>query len=187
MKRAMWAGLLGLAGVLGLSELGAAEEAAQADKGTVVEVAGLKSRTPADWKEEKPSNNLRMKQFRLPRAGEDKQDADLGISHFPGGGGSLEDNVKRWKEMFAPPEGKKIDDVFKMEKRKVGDNTLHYVDVHGTYKGSAFEKAEPKPNYRMLMAVLETKDGPYYFRLVGPYKTVAHHQKGFDEWLQGFK
>lgn len=156
-------------------------------KGPEVQIDTFKSRIPADWKEEKPSNNLRIKQFRLPKTGDDKDDADLGISHIPGGGGSLDDNVKRWKGMFNPPEGKKIDDVFKLDKIKVGDTAVIYVDVSGTYKGNAFEKIEPKPNYRMLMVVFDSKNGPYYFRLVGPAKTVEAHKKGFDEWLNGLK
>ena len=181
MRRAWW-----LVMALGTTAWFAHPGVAGDKKGTVVEIDGLKSTTPAGWTEEKPSNTLRVKQFRLPKAEGDKADADLGISHVPGGG-SLEDNVKRWKGMFAPPEGKKIDDVFKVDKMKVGDVNIHYVDVHGTYKGSSFEKIEPKPNYRMLMVVFESKNGPYYFRLVGPAKTVEAHKKGFDEWVKGFK
>jgi hypothetical protein len=185
MRRAWW--LVLVIGALAYwSPTDRAEAQGDDKKGTVVEIDGLKSRTPASWKEEEPSNKLRIKQFRLPKAEGDKADADLGIMHVPGGG-SLDDNIKRWKGMFNPPKDKKIDDVFKMDRLKVGDVTVHYVDIHGTYKGSSFEKIEPKPDYRMLMIVFESKNGPYYFRLVGPAKTVEAHRKGFEEWFKALK
>jgi hypothetical protein len=188
MQRALWVliGCVVLAGAVWLIQPGARSDDKKDDKGTVVEIDGLSSRTPADWKEEKPKNNLRIKQFRLPKADGDKDDADLGISHVPAGG-ALEDNIKRWKAMFAAPEGKTIDDVFKHDKMTVGDVPVQYIDIRGTYKGASFEKIEPKPDHRMLMIVFESKGGPYYFRLVGPAKTVEAHKKGFDEWLKNFK
>ena len=48
-----------------------------ADKGTVVDLDGLKSAAPSSWKEEAPSNQMRLAQFKLPKAKEDKADAEL--------------------------------------------------------------------------------------------------------------
>ena len=45
-----------------------------ADKGTTVDLGGIKSTTPGDWKEEQPSSNMRMAQFKLPKADGDKDD-----------------------------------------------------------------------------------------------------------------
>jgi hypothetical protein len=39
----------------------------------------------------------------------------------------------------------------------------------------------------MLAVYWDSKGGPYFFRLVGPARTVEHYKKGFDEWLMGFK
>src|SRR5262249_6614127 len=148
MKRVMGSGLLGLAAVVGLlclSELRAADE-----KGTVVEIDGLKSRTPAAWVEEKPTTKLRLKQFKLPKVGEDKEDAQLLVIYLDGQGGSAEENVKRWKGQFAPPAGKSIDDVSKVEDLTVSGVKATYVDVQGTYTPPPFEKLPPKKDYRML-------------------------------------
>ena len=38
---------------------------------------GMKSVTPAEWKEEKPSNSMRLTQFRLPKAEGDAADGEL--------------------------------------------------------------------------------------------------------------
>jgi hypothetical protein len=166
------------------------------EKGTVVELDGLKSRAPADWKQEEPSEvsrRFRAYQFRIPHAEGDKQDAEVIIFFFgPGGGGTAADNIKRWKGMFEPPEGKTADDVSKVEKSKVGDVELTALDIHGTYlhKARPFdpsEKPEKRAHYRMTSVVFESKNGPYFIRFVGPAKTVAAHKKGFDEWLKSFK
>src|SRR5262249_27368179 len=99
---------------------------------------------------------------------------------------------KRWQGMFEAPEGKKIDDVSKVEKMKVGDVDVTYLDVQGIYlyKFPPFDpnaKVQRKPDYRRLGVVFASKNGPYFITLTGPAKTVAEHKKGFDEWLKGFK
>jgi hypothetical protein len=167
-----------------------------ARKGTVVDFGGLKSAAPAEWKQEEPTpiqrQGGRLTQFRLAKVGDDKQDAEVLVFHFGGQGGSVADNVKRWKGMFVPPQGKTIDDVAKLEKIKVGDVPVTTLDVEGTYKFKKApfvpdEQAELRPNYRMVAVYFDHKDGPYFLRFVGPARTVAHYKKGFDEWLKGFK
>jgi hypothetical protein len=159
----------------------------------VVELDALKSKAPADWKQEATTNQMRAYQFKLPHAKDDKLDADMIIFYFgPGGGGSAEDNIKRWKGMMAPVEGKKIEDVAKVDKFKVGEVPVTYLDVEGTYlaKERPFDpnsKVEKKPDYRMLGVVFESPKGPYFIRVTGPAKTIAEQKKAFDEWLKNFK
>ena len=168
-----------------------ASVAAADDKGTLVGIDGLSSKTPGEWKEVQTDGQMRVKQFTLPKAAGDKSDAELIIYFFgTGGGGGVKANVDRWKGQFQPPEGKKIDDVTKVEEFKVGSVPVTYVDVQGTYLFKARpmdSRVEPRPNHRMLAVVFESPKGPYYFKLVGPEKTVEQHKKGFDEWLKNFK
>src|SRR5262249_42962623 len=147
-----------------------------------IEMDDVRSRVPADWKEEEPSNRMRFAQFRLPRKGDDKYDAELVI--FKGLGGSARANVERWKGLFTPPEGKKIDDVAKVEDIKVGRHEATYLDVRGTYlmKTRPFDpndKGERRPDYRMLAVHLEGPRNVYHIRLVGPAHTVDAYKKGF--------
>jgi hypothetical protein len=169
--------------LLVLDDIGTAQDG----KGIVVEIDGLKSRTPPEWKEEKPTSNLRLKQFALPKVGDDKEDALMLILHLEGQGGGVEENVKRWKDMFRPPMGKTIDQASEVKTLTVNGVTATYVDVQGTYTAPPFEKAPPKPDFRLLAVYWNSKKGPYFFRLIGPARTVEHYKKGFDEWVQGFK
>jgi hypothetical protein len=181
-----------IAGVVPLLAL-RAQDKKEEKKGTVVEIDGLKSAVPADWKHEEVSSQFRVYHFRIPHAADDKTDAELIIFFFgPGGGGPADANVKRWKGMFIPPEGKKIDDVAKVETFKVGDVKVTYLDVEGTYKFKErpFDpsaKEELRTDYRLLGVVFESPKGPYFFRLVGPAKTVTQHKKAFEDWVGGFK
>jgi hypothetical protein len=160
-------------------------------EGALVKLDGMQSRAPAEWVEEPSNSRLRIKQFRLEAIGDDKDNAEVIIFFFgTGSGGSADANVKRWKGMFIPPEGKTIEDVARVDRFKVSGVDVTYLDIRGTYlfkeRPSDAETAR-RPNYRMVGVVLASKNGPYFIRLVGPADTVAHYKKGFDEWLKGFK
>ncbi len=196
MKRAAY-GFMVISGLLCVGIATAAtpgQQEKQNQQGAAVQLGNLQSRAPAEWMQEQPGTEMRYKQFRLPAVAGDKHDGELIIFYFgKRGGGSAADNVKRWKGMFVPPEGKKIDDVAKVDKLPIGGETATYLDVHGTYL-SKFPPFAPNartirhPKYRMLAVVFPTADsGPYYIRLVGPEATVGHYKKGFDEWLKAFK
>jgi hypothetical protein len=156
-----------------------------------VELAGMKSKAPEGWKEEQPSSNFRLTQFKLPKAEGDKDDAELAVFYFKGGSGSVEQNLKRQLAKFKPPEGK-TEPVNKSEKTKVGKIDATLQDVKGTFL-SKFPPFAPnakiteKPEYRQLYVIFTTNDGDYYMTLLGPAKTVAKHEKVFKEWLASFK
>ncbi len=183
MKRLLWWSCVGCT-LLGLTALVAPAAPDEGDK--VVTLDGLKSRPPKEWVEQETTSQMRVKQYRLPAAEGDKEPAEVVIFYFQGQGGSAQDNVKRWKGMFLAP------DVAKESTFKVGDVNVTYLDVSGTYKQSTAPfnpnaKVVQKPNYRMLGVVFESKNGPYFIRMVGPANTVAKYKQGFDDWLKGFK
>jgi hypothetical protein len=156
-----------------------------------VEMAGMKSKTPSNWKEEEPSSNMRLTQFKLPKAEGDTEDAELIIFYFKGGSGSAEDNMKRQLAKFKPLEGKEKLDV-KVDKIKVGKIEAPYQDITGNYlkKTRPFDpadKGKEMTNYRQIYVPLITESGDFYPTLVGPAKTVEKHKKAFDEWLKNFK
>lgn len=172
------------------SESNAADGDKGKGNGVVVDLDGLKATTPGAWKEEAPSNRMRMTQFRLPKKGDDKEDGELVI--FKGLGGGSKANVERWKKQFVPPKDKKIEDVAEVKEIKIGDRPAVYLDVQGTYlfnpqPFNPRSKPEEKPNYRMLAIYFDGSENPYQIKLTGPAKTVEAYKKGFDEWMKNFK
>jgi hypothetical protein len=153
-----------------------------------VELGGMRSKAPAGWKEEPTTSEMRLAQFKLPKADGDDEDAQVIIFTFPAGSsGSAEANMKRQLAKFS---GKP--DV-KEGKVAVGKQECPVQDITGTYlqKKRPFDPADKgteKANFRQLyvVALIEGK-GDYYPTLVGPAKTVEKHKKEFEEFLKNFK
>ena len=162
--------------------------AAEDDKGTVVKLDDLSSRTPASWKKVKPASSMRFTEFRLPAVKGDKSDAELAL--FRNAGGDVKSNIRRWKNAFIAPKGKTIDEVTKITKIKIGGREATYVDIHGTLNPAPFDprwKGKRWPDFRLLAVQFQGPDNLYHIKLTGPAKTVEHYKKDFDAWLKGFK
>ncbi|HLW68434.1 MAG TPA: hypothetical protein VKS79_24160 [Gemmataceae bacterium] len=161
------------------------------NKGKEVEVDGLKSKVPETWKGVETNSQFRAAQFTIPKVDGDVKDAELVVYFFgKGQGGGVDANIKRWQQQIMPPEGKKIEDVMKKDTFKVGDVNVTEIELQGTYEAPTFggkQKPEKISNARMIGVVFESPNGPYYFKLVGPAKTVEANKKGFDEWVKNFK
>jgi hypothetical protein len=158
--------------------------------GTPVTIDGLTSTAPEAWKETPTTSKMRWKQFTIPRAPGDQFDGELVIFFFgPGQGGDADANITRWKGMFTPPEGKKMEDVSKVDTITVGEVKATLLDVRGTYTPSQMmgPPQDPRPNHRMIGVVFASPQGPYFMRFVGPERTIERHKAGFDKWLRGFK
>ena len=168
--------------------LARASQDEQAPKGRSVKVGGLQAHAPVDWKGEKPANRLRSHQFRLPRAKEDKEDAELAV--LPDLPGRPEENLQRWKELFMPPEGKTIDDIARIERFKIGKVQATYVDIAGTYlykDRPLAAKGTPRPDYRMLAVMLEGDEAVHLIRTVGPATTIQLNKGAFDAFIKALK
>jgi len=168
---------------------------AEDKKGITIEWGGLKSTTPADWKEETPSNKMRMAQFKLAKAEGDPDDAELALFKSPGGG-TVQANLERQEKKFEIPAGKKPEDAIKTEKIKIGKNEAITQDIQATFlkKFPPFDpnaKVTKSADYRQLYVIFEVKEGDstvlYSMTLLGPAKTVEKHKKAFDEWVKNFK
>ncbi|MCC7419651.1 MAG: hypothetical protein IT428_05185 [Planctomycetaceae bacterium] len=139
-----------------------------ADKTADVKVKDITLKVPSTWKQEEPSNKLRLAQFAIPKAEGDKEATSLVISSFPGGGG-VDQNLPRWVGEFSP-DGRSM----KMTSGKSKQGEYVVVDLKGTHIGTSFaRRPEPLPGARMLAVLLKTDDDSYYFTLVGPEKSVA--------------
>jgi hypothetical protein len=145
----------------------------------------------AGWKAATPTSSMRKAQFTLPRAANDAEDAELVVFYFGADqGGSVEANLKRWYGQFAQPDGSASAEKAKVAREVVDEMNLTTVDLSGTYVAPIMPgNAENynKPNFRMLAAVLETLQGPYFFKLVGPEQTVAHWAASFNRFMHSAK
>jgi hypothetical protein len=150
----------------------------------------LSAQVPEGWKNE-PASGMRVAQFTLPKAAGDSN-APVFIVYYFGanGAGSVEANVKRWKDMVEPQTGTPKE--AKTEKDGVRVTSL---DASGTFNEAAMgmpgAPPTPHPNYRLLAAVVEVVadagKNPYYFRMYGPVKSVAAAKSGWDALVASLK
>jgi gluconolactonase len=126
---------------------------------------------PNTWKQQPPSNRLRLAQFGIPASGDDKEPAELSVFNF-GGGGAVAQQVDRWKGQFLPKDRE-----FSMEQGKIELGAYVLVELSGTYKKSigppVLRKTTEMPGARMLVVMISTQKGNYFLKLVGLNATVS--------------
>jgi hypothetical protein len=147
----------------------------------------LKFTVPAGWVEEERTSSMRVAQYRLPKAATDTEDASLVLYYFgQGQGGSATANVERWVGQMKQAEGSSA----KQEGLEVNGLKVTTVDVSGTYGAETAPGSgtfHNKPGYRLRAAVVETPNGSYYVKLVGPEKTVAQWNESFLSYIKWFE
>jgi hypothetical protein len=154
---------------------------------TAFQKSSLKFTVPAGWVEEERTSSMRVAQYRLPKAATDKEDASLVLYYFgQGQGGSATANVERWVGQMKQAEGSSA----KQEGLEVNGLKVTTVDVSGTYGAETAPGSgtfHNKPGYRLRAAVVETPNGSYYVKLVGPEKTVAQWNESFLSYIKSFE
>ena len=127
---------------------------------------------PGAWKKEQPSSKMRALQFRIPAGTGDQRPAELAVFNFKGGG-SVDQNIKRWIDQF-DTEGRKQ----QLYEGKTANGRYWLADISGTYNKSIgppfLRKTQSEPGSRVLAMIFVGKQGTVlYLKLVGPDKTVS--------------
>ena len=150
----------------------------------------LKFRVPAGWVEEERTSSMRVAQYRLPKAEGDTEDASLVLYYFgQGQGGSVTANIDRWIAQMKQPDGSPVKGA-KDEHLEANGLKVTTVDLSGTYVAETAPGSgtfNNKPGYRLRAAVVETPNGNYYLKLVGPEKTVTQWNDSFLSYIRSFE
>jgi hypothetical protein len=174
--------------VTGCSEQKAQPERAQ--NAATSEPAKLTWAAAEGWIEEDPQSRMRTAQYRLPKVDGDTEDALVAVFYFGGGGGSVQANLDRWIGQFMQADGSPSKDAAKISKSKVNNLSQTIVDLTGNYQFKTTPMgpvSELKMNFRMLAAVVESSSGPWFVKLTGPEKTVAHWEASFHQFMKSFQ
>jgi hypothetical protein len=152
--------------------------------------SSLKFTVPAGWVEEERSSSMRVAQYKLPKAETNTEDASLILYYFgQGQGGSTAANVERWVGQMKQADGSSAKDA-KEERFETNGLKVTAVDVSGTYVAETAPGSgtfNNKPGYRLRAAVVETPNGSYFVKLVGPEKTVTQWNESFLSYLRSFE
>jgi hypothetical protein len=144
----------------------------------------LSFEVPSTWKSETVKSKMRKAQLKVDPAEGDTEPAEMVLFVFPNGAGTVEANIKRWESQFVDADGKAPK--AKVEEKKGKNVDVTRVEVAGRYVAAvtpgAAEKYD-KPGFTLLGAIVQTPAKGYFFRMVGPDKTVKAAGKGFDAMI----
>jgi hypothetical protein len=166
----------------------AAQDKAAADRAVSIGEGRLSLTAPAHWAKKQPATRIVEAEFSVPPA---KGDDAPGRMTAMGAGGSVESNIDRWVSQFVGAGGAAVKP--KLDKLTVNGCEVQIVDLSGTYKdapGGPFAggKTVMRENYRMLGAIIQTKDaGNYFLKLYGPKSTIDEAEKDFQEMVKTLK
>jgi hypothetical protein len=158
---------------------------------TSFQKSSLKFTVPPGWIEEERTSSMRVAQYRLPRAEGDTENGSVVLYYFgPGQGGSTAANIERWVGQMKQADGGSSKTVAREEQFEVNGLKVSMVDVAGTYVAETTPGSgtfENKPGYRLQAAVVETPNGPYFLKLIGPEKTVTRWNESFLAFVKSFE
>ncbi|MEZ5317983.1 MAG: hypothetical protein R2752_11335 [Vicinamibacterales bacterium] len=147
--------------------------------------------TPDGWTTKTPSSSMRVAEFVLPRAEGDAEDATATVYFFGGTGGSVQANLDRWVGQMAQPDGSDSSKVAKTTTMTSASGLkITLVDVAGTYVAEVTPGASEhfnKPGFRQIAGVVETGDGPYFVKVIGPAATVARWRDALQQFLTSLR
>lgn len=155
----------------------------------------LRYKTPAGWQAEKPNSNMRVAQYKLPKAEGDGADAELVVYYFgQGQGGSKQANIDRWLNQMQQADSSPSKEKAKIDNTTINGMAVTTVDVVGKYNGGmaspgASPNATPPDmsNYRLRAAIIETPKGSYFVKLTGPQNTVSHWDQAYNDYIKSFE
>lgn len=148
----------------------------------------LRFDTPAGWVAVEPFEPERVAEFVVPRAAEDAEDAECVVYHFggdeddQGGAVTIEAQLERWTNEMLQPDGRPSADVATTSRFEVDGRQVTMLDVPGIFAAEVLPGAGMryyKREFRLKAAVVESPDGPFFFKLTGPDQTVTHWESAF--------
>ena len=114
----------------------------------------------------------------------DKEGGQCAVYYFgPGQGGTIDANVTRWMGQMRHPSGGSVEDVTTRKDTIVDGISVTRLDIQGTFLYSPSPMSPqktPKPDYRMLAAIVGAPGGPVFFKLTAPAKTAAQAKTHLD-------
>ena len=143
---------------------------------TKVAVGGNEFVAPAPWTSGTPTGMFDKAALNFPIEGGTPLIAKF--SEFPGGGGGVDANVKRWASQFegGAPETKRED-------LKFGEATVTFVTLSGTYlDGPMMSPTKtPRPDYTMLGAIIMKGDIGTFVKMTGPKADIAKAAEAYNK------
>lgn len=142
----------------------------------------LRAPTDPTWRWEPPRNDMRKINWVIP-APEGAEPAELVVTHFPeASGNTRQNNIERWTNQFRGDDLAPQPDITQL---RVSGMEVTLVELRGQYRGMG--GGWHKDDYTMLVAMVESKHGSVFIKLLGPTDTVSATRDAFMDMIMGLK
>jgi hypothetical protein len=151
------------------------------DKGGELDLEKYKLTAPAGWGRKEASNMFVTAEYVLPRAEGDEADGRLTVSSA---GGSVKDNIDRWRTQFGDKPSKESQETINVEGVEVT-----VVDFSGEFNDQRgpFAPAVTRPNYRMVAAIIPIGEELHFIKAYGPQKTMETHTPKILDFIKSVR
>ena len=157
---------------------------------SLVAQTSIRFDVPTGWIEIAHSSPMRIAQFNLPRVDGDLEDAECVIYYFGGEGGTVEANLERWTNQMLQPDDLRSTDVATTSSFEISGVQVTVLDVPGIFSAQVHANSKMryyKRDFRLKAAVVESPEGPFFFKLTGPDRTVTHWNSTFSTLLESIR
>jgi hypothetical protein len=146
---------------------------------------------PPGWQRVPPASPMRRAQYRVPKISDDEHDAEVTVITFgPGQGGDTEANLERWYGQVTQPDGHPTREVATRRVLTAGPFRVTVTEASGRLNGSSMPGLPATPTIehgRLLAAIVETPQGPWFFKMTGGDHTVAAARPAFEAMLHSVR
>ncbi len=138
--------------------------------------AGLRWNTPEGWHAHAGNGSFRVVSFHV---GGDPADAEVTITRFAGGAGTLLPNINRWRGQIGLSPVAQISDQ-PLDTVQVGDQEGRLLDI-------ADARADDPSRQRMLVVLLTRDDIAWFVKMTGPHDVLEEQHATFVEFARGLR
>lgn len=146
--------------------------------------ATLNYRVPNSWQRVQPSSPMRVDELLVDPVTQ----TSLTVFVFPNTSDLVQSNLERWSSQFKSETLKKN---FEQYNSSVG-LPITVFEANGTFiqaldPMNPSAGAEEKENFKMLAAIVELKDGAWFFKLIGPEQIIDMNKDKFQSLLDSLE
>lgn len=146
--------------------------------GGTVQFGAIALTAPDSWPRKAPQSSFTVAEFVLPGAQGAETDGRLTLSVA---GGSIENNVERWKGQFGGADVKA-----KQETLTTNGIQITMVDLSGDFNDQRgpYAPATKRRDYRMIAAIIPVGGELHFVKGVGPLPTLQAHAERIKEFIK---
>lgn len=165
-----------------------AKDRPSAVQGDMINVEGLSGKIPSGWKSVPPTSAMRRAQFIIPPSKGDQAPGEMNVFYLGPQAGDVESNVERWAAQFSQPDGSPTSGKVKREELSAGGLKATMVSFTGTMVANSMANtspAEQKTGWMNLSAIVQSPNGPVFFKGIGPEATMKSQIETLKSFVKG--